>query len=1024
MEANMRKTIYIIAALAAAALTLASCLKEEVMKPGTFVIAEGDLSLGAFTEAMEYKFIPVNTNISASEWRFWVGSVNNPEDASDGDYSWCSAAPSLTGAKGIMIGVKANEDPGTREAGVRVRAGSSEYTFKVIQAGYGPHIIVSDVFVGEGGGTARVEVLANIPYTVGDPVIKDFEEGDDADWITKAAPTKAMEENVYTYTILPNYTAGMRVATISISSEELEDVVVTITQNYIAEEASENIIGGAEKVPVKAARAEKGDEKKYYSWDAPTNPNFEGAGDASAMIDGLEDTYYCSPRGLDKDGDRGTEFPFDFIFEFEDVHAVDYVKIYPLDPNGNQIASCNIYYRKAGDSDWTALNDPSTPYTCAWSENASTIMFPYSIVDPIEIRIEVLGTYWNLVKVTEVEFYKTNRQDTQEWIEKVFTDLSCSELRPGVTKADINKMAEVVPYIAKNVAMPMYQGRYSEEDKEFRAHSYEAYSNPQTMKQNFNIRLYTELDSPTGILVGSGESLVVCVDKIPAGHTVRLAVNGDTEKGEEFNYSTPQFSQTLSAGINVVPVTLSGSISEGMAFVIHTDANLTPASEPVKVHILPGSGSVVGYYDISRHDNEWLKDRLSKYNYKYFLMKGSNIVVAAHLKELRNAVNRTEGAFKSGLAQMDKIVVWEKELMGLDSKSHHEFNNHIFAATTTSNIHMDASDRRIRFGAEAIANYATEELVCQSPWGLAHEIGHVNQPAICWESTIESSNNLFSNFVCLQCGVPQSRGASIIALANSRGNAWYELGKNGRYQNEDSELHMRMNWQLWNYFHRCGVDEKFWPRMFDAARANPAPGMFYNLFDYTAEDPAVCQMMFYEQACDAAGMDLTEFFDAWGFFVPVDAIYGQYKEPGITFLLTQSMIDQYKAKVAAKSYPKAPAIQYIEDRKVITISDDADDPAYNKDIKMGYYETFQNKVSMTKVPTFSISGRNVTVSDCEQAVAVEIYSASGELQYFSNLDKFTVPERTKKNMGDVIDLSTAVFKAVQWDGVRKNMTKK
>ena len=1017
------KKIFKFAAFAALAVTLSSCLKEEAMKPGTFVIADQDLTLGAFTEAMEYKFIPVQSNIAPSEWRFFVGSVNDPEDASGADYSWCSAAPSLTGAKGIMISVLANEEPGTREAGVKVRAGAATYTFKVTQAGYGPHIIVSDIFVSESGGTARMEILANIPYTVGEPQIKDFEEGDDTDWITKASPTKAMEDNVISYTILPNYTAGIRVATIDIKSAEHPeaDAVVTITQNYIAEEASENIIGGSEKVPVRGARAEKGDEKKYYSWDAPTNPNFVGAGDASAMIDGLADTYYCSPRGLDKEGDRGTEFPFDLIFEFQDVHAIDYVKIYPLDGYGNQVASCNVYYRKAGESAWTSVNDPSTPFTCALSENASTVMFPESVIDPAEVRIEVLETYWNLVKVTEVEFYKTNRQDTQEWIEKVFTDLSCSELKSGVTKADINKMAEVAPYLAKNVAMPMYQNRYSEEDKEFRTRYYEAYSNPVTCKQNFNIRLYTELDSPTGILVQSGESVVVCVDKIPAGHSVRFAVNGDTVNGEEFNYGVSQFSQALTAGVNVIPVSLSGGISEGMAFVIHTDANLTPASEPVRVHILPGSGNVAGYFDISRHENDRLKEMLASYTYKYFFMKGEKIIVAAHTKELRNAVNRIDGAYKSGLAQMDKIVGWEKDLMGLSS--HTEFNNHILAATTTaSGIHMDASDRRIRFGAEAIANYATEALVCASPWGLGHEIGHVNQPAICWESTIESSNNLFSNYVCMNCGVTESRGRSITTLANSRGLAWYKLGDSGQYQNEDAELHMRMNWQLWNYFHRCKVDEGFWPRLFDIARSKPAPGMYYGMYGYTREDPAVCQMMFYEQACEAAKMDLTEFFDAWGFFVPVDDTYGQYVS-GISYLLTPSMIADAKARVAAKNYPKAPAIQYLEDRKSLQAGEQRGDVTYGKDIKMGYYELFRDKVSMTKVPSYSISGRNVTVKDFEQAVAVEIYSASGELQYFSNLDKFTVPERTKQDTGDVIDLSKAVFKAVQWDGVRKEMTK-
>ena len=29
--------------------------------------------------------------------------------------------------------------------------------------------------------------------------------------------------------------------------------------------------------------------------------------------------------------------------------------------------------------------------------------------------------------------------------------------------------------------------------------------------------------------------------------------------------------------------------------------------------------------------------------------------------------------------------------------------------------------------------------------------------------------------------------------------------------NEDTETHLRMNWQLWNYYHRCGIKPDFWP---------------------------------------------------------------------------------------------------------------------------------------------------------------------------------------------------------------------
>ena len=64
--------------------------------------------------------------------------------------------------------------------------------------------------------------------------------------------------------------------------------------------------------------------------------------------------------------------------------------------------------------------------------------------------------------------------------------------------------------------------------------------------------------------------------------------------------------------------------------------------------------------------------------------------------------------------------------------------------------------------------------------------------------------------------------------------------------------------------------------------------------------------------CDVAKLDLTDFFDKWGFFwvgkVTVDD-YGKYD-----FTVTQQMVDETKASVARKNYPKpASDLTLIED---------------------------------------------------------------------------------------------------------------
>lgn len=154
-------------------------------------------------------------------------------------------------------------------------------------------------------------------------------------------------------------------------------------------------------------------------------------------------------------------------------------------------------------------------------------------------------------------------------------------------------------------------------------------------------------------------------------------------------------------------------------------------------------------------------------------------------------------------------------------------------------------------------------------WGPAHEIGHIHQLAIDWPSSTESSNNLFSNFILYKLGKYCSRGTELNLpkaadnrTTNSEGNItgmtlseahcvlnrpWCNFGSN--YQGENTELHMRMNWQLWNYYHRCGHKTDFWQRLFKLMRENRT----------SSNNPGVKQLLFARMASEAAQEDLTEF---------------------------------------------------------------------------------------------------------------------------------------------------------------------
>ena len=344
-----------------------------------------------------------------------------------------------------------------------------------------------------------------------------------------------------------------------------------------------------------------------------------------------------------------------------------------------------------------------------------------------------------------------------------------------------------------------------------------------------------------------------------------------------------------------------------------------------------------------------------------------------------------------------------------------QFNNHLFAISPEG-AYMWASDYRIAFVYTYLDNillYDKVMLAEDNAWGPAHEIGHVHQLAIDWMGSTESSNNLFSNYIIYQLGKYKSRGRGLDYLAEcvyGQNQAWYNMGS-ATHQGEDTEIHMRMNWQLWLYYELCkGHDKKpmVWPKIFELMRTT------YQ--HVPTHQPGQRQMAFVKAVCDATQEDLTEFFETWGFFKAVDAPIEQYGQAQYT--VTEQMICETKAYIQNKKYPKAAPIQYIEDRKRDFFP--SSDPRAQESGDVGYYEVFKNHTKISKVPTYTLSsshqGATIRVSDGEEAVAFEVREneANSRLLYFSNSFTFTVPSKVYQ--------SSAKVYAVQADGQRILLT--
>lgn len=683
------------------------------------------------------------------------------------------------------------------------------------------------------------------------------------------------------------------------------------------------------------------------------------------------------------------EIPATMEYSFPGNEVIDYI-IYTPTSSGN-FGKVKIYTATAESPDYALQGE----YDFQMKSENTTIRFTTGL-KATKIKFEVLEGKDNKVGCSEMEFCTKTVTLTEELLD-IFTDITCTTLKPDVNDEAIEKLSS--EYF-KRIAYALKNDRYSEWEKDFRIQEYKAYSNNADWANKLQTKKYTNLDNPTGICVKEGDELIVLVGDTH-GQPIFLQCIGEevTDFIEEHDYLQPASKGPtfyLKSGINKLTMTNAGQL-----FLMYNTDITSSNALPVKIHIPLGSGKVTGYFDIERHKtDEKYAELLSKATHKYFCVRGDRIMFYFHTDKLREVISRK---ILPSLEFWNNIIKWQQELMGIENIQPSQMNNHIFAISPEG-AYMWASEFRIAFAKSTLNKILVPEKVMSAKdnvWGPAHEIGHVHQGAINWASCSESSNNIFSNYVLYKLGKYCSRGVEISRLAESylQKKSWPLLGT-ATHQNEDAELHMRMQWQLWNYFHRLGNMPNFFPELFKELRANRLNA-----------SPGFAQMDYAKAVCKVANMDMTEFFDRWGFFrevtIPNYEQYGTH-----IYIVNQTMIDQTKEYMAG-FHKKCPPICYLEDRR----NGDLGIESYQVG-DVGHYSQFKDNVKISGTPTYKLSGNSITINNGTQAVAFEIRkdNANGELLYFFNFLSYSIPPTVTIN-------ETTKFYAVQADGKRIEMKK-
>ena len=800
---------------------------------------------------------------------------------------------------------------------------------------------------------------------------KDWSVESDADWCKVGQSTKGSS---ITVVVEENEDARKRSAKVKVNST-VKDYEIQIHQLGREGRPSDVEVEGDFKLTVTGGQANQEQSGGYQN-------------EFKYSYDGNMDTHYHSPWGAN------TKWPVILEYNFDGSKGLDYIIYHSRNGNGN-FGQFKLYVATKENANYKFVSE----HDLKGVGGSSRIDFSSTVQGVTKVKFEVLsgsgdGTGNTYASCAEMEFYQKNMEKTLDTqLLTVFTDLTCSELKQGVTEAAIEA---IPPYFGK-VARTIRDNTYSDYEKEFRIQEYKPYSVEADWAQTLMLKRYSSLDNPTGITVNQGDEIIILVGDT-YGNKVSVRNVGEEKTTFGGNQEYPQTEAIgteylLQEGVNKITVNKTG-----MLFIVYQTDLQSQNAKPVKIHIPVDCGKVAGYWCKEKHQtNEKFTELIDKSDYKYFCVRGNNMIFYFHRDKMKAAVS---GNIVSAIDLWDDIVGWEHELMGLEDIRPTQWNNHLFAISPEGS-YMWASDYRVAFVYTYLNNILVKDNVMaakDNAWGPAHEIGHIHQKTINWPSCSESSNNLFSNYILYKLGKYCSRGATLDKLAQARlvdDNSWFNFGEKiyEAYQGEAPELHMRMHWQLFNYYHRCGYMENFWPEMFKALRETRI----------VESDPGAGQMLFAKTACEVSNEDLTEFFEMWGFFEPVNNKtldqYGTWN-----YNVTQAMIDDTKAYMA--QFPKKAApFYYLEDRKYGDVGLGNDDPG-----DVGYYTQFKDNQKITKTITHSRSGQTINIKDGNEAVAFELYK-DGKLIYFSNKFNFTVPSSIKVD-------DTVVIKAVQADGER------
>ncbi len=552
-------------------------------------------------------------------------------------------------------------------------------------------------------------------------------------------------------------------------------------------------------------------------------------------------------------------------------------------------------------------------------------------------------------------------------VPSVFIDAVCSGLKQGTTIEDINTITN--PFY-KKMALAMYNNEYP---SEFRIQSYEPYIHPNVLGKTNKTNQYNLLDNATGIYAEQGDTILIFVGNKHGENISLRQINFDGEADEKDGYSD-KVDYALTTGVSKFVAT-----KKGLLYVIyHLDEKREKMPDPVQIHF--ATGKVNGYFDITRHNNQdWIK-LLANSKAKFIDVKGIHSHLTFPVQSFKTYCPKNAEEL---ITVYDSIVSLEKELLGFYKYPERNPKNRMYFSVMYTS-YMYAAGDHTGYHVSTMPDLCDyKKLRTSTVWGPAHEVGHMNQtrPGLKWGGMTEVTNNIFSLYVQTKYG-----NASRIYTQKP------STGRNNDYENAYNMLMLPKK----SHFQAGGVFNQlvpFWQLYLYSTYVKNYPDFYKDLHEEirkrsdrnASTQSGLISLDFTNLCSELLQEDLTDFFDAWGFYRAISTTINDYAP--YTVNVEEGWCNTAKNKNSKFGTKPVYKIEYMDDAN---------------------YNIFAQKKAVVK-GTCTRSGDYYSMKGWGNVVAYEVYNEKDSLVYIASMPQFTT-------IG--VSVVNPKIYAIAWDGTK------